>query len=91
MSIFGWRHRSSRSHRPKPAPGSATIARDRLTVLLAHEAVAGTSGDLLGVLCEKIVAVIRRHLTAEPEQIHVEMHRGTSLVTLAIEVEIPAW
>ncbi len=90
MNIFGWTYRPSGRHRRDPAPGSAAIARDRLTVLLAHEGARGARSDLVGVLQEKIVAVIRRHVMVRPEQIQVKMHRGASVSTLAIEVEIPA-
>ena len=89
MSIFGW-GRKSRRNRRVSAPGSAAIARDRLTILLAHEGVVGTKSDLLGVLRESIVAVICRHVTVQPDQIQMSLHQGASASTLAIEIELPA-
>ena len=48
--------------------GSAPIARERLQILLAHERIARSQPDLLGVLREEILAVISRHVAFEPEQ-----------------------
>jgi len=88
MSIFGWRKKSR--HRPGTATRSAAIARDRLTILLAHQGAVGAKPDLLGLLRESIVAAVRRHVTVQPEQIQMSLHRGGSVSTLAIEIELPA-
>jgi cell division topological specificity factor len=90
MSIFGWGRKSGRSDRRGSAAGSAAVARDRLTILLAHEGALGAKSDLLGLLRESIVAVICRHVTVRPDQIQMSLHRDASVSRLAIEVEIPA-
>jgi cell division topological specificity factor len=69
--------------------GSAPIARERLQVLLAHERVACSHPDLLGVLREEILAVIARHVSFEPERVQIKMDRGKSVSTLAVDIEIP--
>jgi len=89
MSIFWWKHRRERNDRRRSAPGPAAVARDRLTVLLAHEGALGAKSDLLGLLRDNIVAAILRHVTLQPEQIQIKMHREASVSRLAIEVEIP--
>ena len=89
MTMFGWMHRASRAQRG-PAPGSATLARERLTVLLAHEARFGGRSDLLKILHENIVSMISSHAAVEPDQIRVRMHRGGTAATIAIEIELPA-
>jgi cell division topological specificity factor len=68
---------------------SAPIARERLQVLLAHERVACSHPDLLGVLREEILAVIARYVTFEPERVQIKMDRGKSVSTLAVDIEIP--
>ena len=88
MSIFWWRKKSR--HRREAATRSAAIARDRLTILLAHQGAVGAKPDLLGLLRESIVAAVRRHVTVQPEQIQMSLHRGASVSTLAIEIELPA-
>jgi cell division topological specificity factor len=69
--------------------GSAPIARERLQVLLAHERVASSQPDLLGILREEILAVIARYVSFEPERVQIKMDRGKSVSTLAVDIEIP--
>jgi cell division topological specificity factor len=83
MSIFNWFNWNRRR-------GSAPVARDRLKVLLEHEAMRGVKSDLLGLLRGEIVAVICRHVTVKPENVQVKMNRGATVSTLAIDIEIPA-
>lgn len=68
---------------------SAPVARERLQILLAHERVACSRPDLLGVLREEILAVIGRHVSFEPEKVQIKMDRGKSVSTLAVDIEIP--
>jgi len=68
---------------------SAPVARERLQILLAHERVARSRPDLLGVLREEILVVIRRHVPFEPEKVQIKMDRGKSVSTLAVDIEIP--
>jgi cell division topological specificity factor len=69
--------------------GSAPIARERLQILLAHERVARSHPDLLGLLREEILAVIGRHVSFEPDKVQIKMDRGKSVSTLAVDIEIP--
>ena len=72
------------------AQSSASAARDRLTVLLAHErAVAGQS-KLVEGLREGILAVIAKHVAVERDKVQVKMDRSETSSTLAIEIELPA-
>jgi cell division topological specificity factor len=68
---------------------SAPVARERLQILLAHERVARSRPDLLGVLREEILAAIGRHVSFEPEKVQIKMDRGKSVSTLAVDIEIP--
>lgn len=69
--------------------GSAPIARERLQILLAHERVARSQPDLLGILHEEILVVIRRHVSFDPDRVQIKMDRGKSVSTLAVDIEIP--
>jgi cell division topological specificity factor len=72
------------------AQSSASAARDRLTVLLAHErAVAGHS-KLVEALREEILAVIAKHVEIARDKVQVKMEGGEGVSTLAIDIEIPA-
>lgn len=68
---------------------SAPKARERLQILLAHERIACSHPDLLGVLREEILAVINRHVPFEPDKVQIKMGHGKSVSTLAIDIEIP--
>ena len=69
--------------------GSAPVARERLQLLLAHERSARSQPDLLGVLREEILDVIRRHVAFDPDRVQIKMDRGRSVSTLEFEIEIP--
>jgi cell division topological specificity factor len=68
---------------------TAPIARERLQILLAHERVARSQPDLLGILREEILAVISRHVAFEPDRVQIKMDRGKSVSTLEVDIEIP--
>jgi cell division topological specificity factor len=69
--------------------GSAPIARERLQILLAHERVARSQPDLLGILREEILAVIGRHVAFDPDKVQIKLERGGSVSTLEVDIEIP--
>jgi cell division topological specificity factor len=69
---------------------TATVARDRLQILLAHERASfGGNADLIAVLQEEILAVIARHVSVDRDKVQVKLDRGDSFSTLEIGVEIP--
>ena len=78
MNLFNWFNR-----------GSAPIARERLQILLAHERNERDQPDLLGVLREEILALIKRHISFDPDKVQIKMDRGKSVSTLAVDIEIP--
>jgi cell division topological specificity factor len=72
------------------ASGSATAARDRLTVLLSHERAVIGQSKLVEVLREEILAVIAKHVAVERDKVQIKMDRGETSSTLAIDIELPA-
>ena len=70
---------------------TATVARERLQILLAHERVL-VSGepDLVAVLREQILALVAKHVSVDQERVRVQMNRDATASTLEIEVELPA-
>jgi cell division topological specificity factor len=70
---------------------SAPVARERLQILLAHErGIVGGKPDLVSQLREEILAVVRRHIMVEQDNVQVKMNRDSDISTLEIEIEIPA-
>ncbi|MCY6381775.1 cell division topological specificity factor MinE [Hoeflea prorocentri] len=68
---------------------SASAARERLQVLLAHERASVGGADLVGVLREEILAVLEKHVKMDGQRVHVKVERGAQVSTLAVDIEIP--
>ena len=77
------------SSSPEPI-NSASAARDRLTILLAHERAVIGQSKLVEALREEILAVIVKHVAIERDKVQVTMESGEEVSTLAIDIEIPA-
>jgi cell division topological specificity factor len=69
---------------------SASVARERLKILLSHERnEGGPRPDLLAILREEILAVVARHVEIDREKVRVVTNRGPQVSTLEIDIEIP--
>ncbi len=80
MNLLGFFNRRS----------SAPVARERLQLLLAHErTVLGGKSDLVALLREEILAVIRKHIAVDRDKVRVKMDRGDQVSTLEVDIEIP--
>jgi cell division topological specificity factor len=68
---------------------SAPVARERLQILLEYERRMVSQTSLITALKEEILAVVSRHVSIDPEKIHVSVDRGDGFSTLAVGVQIP--
>jgi cell division topological specificity factor len=68
---------------------SASVARDRLQILLAHERALSGQPDLAAVLQKEILAVIARHIPIDQDKVVVRLDRGDQVSTLEIDIEMP--
>jgi len=68
---------------------SATVARERLQILLSHERSELGQSDLVLRLREEILAVISRHVTLDPDKVVVKMDKGKHVSTLEVDIELP--
>ena len=71
------------------APASASQAKERLQIVLAHERINRAGEDFLPKLQKEIVELIAKHVAIEAERVNVSLERGGDMSTLAIAVEIP--
>ncbi len=69
---------------------TASVARERLQILLAHERGARGQRDLLMQLREEILAVVSLHVSLDPDKVIVRMERGKHVSTLEIDIELPS-
>ena len=89
MSVLRFFQRPSSAPAPEPI-GSASAARDRLKVLLAHERIVAGRSQLVEALRDEILAVIGQHMAVERDKVQVKMDHGEAVSTLALEIELPA-
>jgi cell division topological specificity factor len=69
---------------------TATVARERLQILLAHERASVGQEGLVATLREEILAVIAKHVPVERDKVRVKVEQDGEVSMLEIEVEMPA-
>jgi len=73
----------------KPDPPTASAAKERLQIVLAHERIGRTREDFLPKLQQELVAVVARYVSIDPGKVNINLDRGGDMSTLAIEIELP--
>ena len=82
---------TGRRERTKRKPdSSASAAKERLQIVLAHERIGRTREDFLPKLQQELVAVVARYVAIDASKVNVNLDRGGDMSTLAIEIELPA-
>ena len=70
---------------------SASVAKNRLQILLAHErADDGSDAVLISSLREDILAVVAKRVEIDPDSVRLEMDRSGDVTTLGIDIELPS-
>jgi len=80
MSVFGLFARKKKT---------ASAARDRLQILLAHERVGGGSSELLAKLREEVLAAVAKHVAIDETRLNVSMKKEEDMSIIEIDLEIP--
>lgn len=68
---------------------SASVAKDRLQLILINERRDGTTPDYLPQLQKELVEVISKYVKINPEDIQVNMDRKDALEVLEVKIEMP--
>lgn len=69
---------------------SASVAKERLQIILAHERSSrGASPDYLPQLQQELVAVISKYVKINPDDIKVHLERQDMLEVLEVKIEMP--
>lgn len=70
---------------------TASVAKERLQIILAHERSGSRSHqpDYLPALQRDLVAVISKYISIEPEDIKVNLERQDNLDVLEVKIELP--
>ncbi len=69
---------------------TASVARERLQILLTHERGDGGQPDLIPVLREEVLAVVAKHFAIDQDKVQVKIERGKAVSLLEIDIEIPS-
>ncbi len=70
---------------------TASVAKERLQIILAHERTGrgGSRPDYLPALQRELVAVISKYVAVNPEHIKVNLERQDNLEVLEVKIELP--
>lgn len=81
MSLFDYFRRKE--------PQSASIARDRLQVIVAHQRSQRNQPDYLPKMQEEILAVIRKYVDIDADQVNVQLDDADNCSVLELNVTLP--
>ena len=70
---------------------TASVAKERLQIILAHERIGRNAGepDYLPALQRELVAVIGKYIKINPDDIKVQLERQDNLDVLEVKIELP--
>ncbi|WP_280188639.1 cell division topological specificity factor MinE [Delftia sp. PS-11] len=70
---------------------TASVAKERLQIILARERVAGTGAgpDYLPALQKELMAVVSKYVDIDPNDIKVQLERQENLEVLEVKIELP--
>jgi len=73
----------------RPQPPSASIAKERLKIVLAHERASSRAPDFLPILQKELLAVVGRYVEISEDMIRVTLGGSgdTSMLEINIEIE----
>jgi cell division topological specificity factor len=73
----------------QPKRTSASIAKERLKIVLAHERAGNRAPDFLPILQKELLAVVGRYVDVSEEMIRVTLGNSgdTSLLEINIEID----
>jgi cell division topological specificity factor len=73
----------------KEKKSSASVAKDRLQLILINERGDGMAPDFLPQLQQELVEVISKYVKINPEDIKVNLDKQDSLEVLEVKIEMP--
>jgi cell division topological specificity factor len=70
---------------------TASVAKERLQIILAHERSGrgASRPDYLPALQRELVAVISKYVSVNPDDIKVHLERQDNLEVLEVKIELP--
>ncbi len=75
--------------RARKEPNSASIARERLQILVASERKLRDQPDFMPALQRDLLEVIRKHVAIDDDQVQVEMANQGDYSILELNITLP--
>jgi cell division topological specificity factor len=82
MSLLSY-FRSQRSKR------TASVAKERLQILVAHERAARDGLDYLPALQNELLAVIQKYVHVDRDAVHIQLDREGDCEVLELNITLP--
>ena len=73
----------------KSASGSASQAKERLKVIVAHERQQRNQPEYLAAMQQEILDVIRKYIPAEDEDVNIQVEQEGQVSVLELNVTLP--
>ena len=70
-------------------PKSASLAKERLTLVIAHQRGANTTPDFLPALQRELIAVISKYVKVGPDDIRVNLEKKDNYEVLEVNIVMP--
>ena len=83
MNIFDF----FRERKPKETP--ASVAKERLSIIVAHERGQRSQPDYLPQLQKELVEVIRKYVNIDQDQVQVALENQGSCSILELNITLP--
>ena len=74
---------------PSRRAPSASVAKERLQLVLAHERAGRERADFLPALQRDLIALVQKYVPARDEAIEVKLGRHDGAAVLEINIELP--
>lgn len=75
--------------RSRKQPSTASIAKERLQIIVAHERGERSKPDYLPQLQKDLLEVIRKYITIDQDQIQVELATQDNCSVLELNITLP--
>jgi len=72
-----------------PKPRTASVAKERLQIIVAHERTKRSSPDYLPQLQQEILQVISKYVEIDQEQVRVHLEKNGDCAVLELNVTLP--
>ena len=81
MSLLGYCRKEEKS--------SASVAKERLQILVAHDRVRTNGPDYLPKMQQELLAVIRKYVVIDDEDVNVSLEQQGTTSVLELNVTLP--